>query len=584
MSAVLKVREAGTRYLDGLQPTVVQQFELLATARHGVSKLRELILALAISGKLVPQVISNESADLLLERIRGEKERLASNGARRRNMTSVPVEEQEGPYELPAGWRWTSLASIGLINPRTEAPDDATASFVQMSSIPVGYMESHAVEPRLWRDIKSGFVQFAEGDVGVAKITPCFENGKSTVFANLSNGIGAGTTELHVVRPLGGVVSKYVLVFLKSPAFLVEGEALMTGSAGQKRLPRSYFESRPFPLPPLAEQARIVARVDELMRLCDALESKGRLEAEQHARLLATLLGTLTESRSPEELAASWQRVAAHFDLLLDRREAVDALEQAVLLLAMRGLLAAQNPTDEPAAVCLQRIQNNRKSEKRPAVAGQAKPRTNAEDGGASYELPAGWEWARIGEISQSRLGKMLDKAKNRGQAYPYLRNTNVQWGRFDIDDIKLIRLEDQELREYRVQPEDLLVCEGGEPGRCAVWVDQSREMYFQKALHRVRPEGGISSRFLALCLEADARSGWLSQFFTGATIKHFVGKELDRYVVPLPPVAEQSRIVARVDQLRRLCTDLREKLTAVRAVQSRIAQALAQEAVQPRT
>ena len=111
----------------------------------------------------------------------------------------------------------------------------------------------------------------------------------------------------------------------------------MTGTAGQKRLPRAIFENRPFPLPPLTEQSRIVARVEELMRLCDALEAKGRLEAEQHARLLGALLGTLTDSATPEELAANWQRVADHFDLLLDRPEAVDALEQTILQLAVRG-------------------------------------------------------------------------------------------------------------------------------------------------------------------------------------------------------------------------------------------------------
>lgn len=125
-----------------------------------------------------------------------------------------------------------------------------------------------------WKEIKSGFTQFAEGDVGVAKITPCFENGKSTVFQNLSNGIGAGTTELHIVRPLGGIQRRYVLLFLKTPAFLKEGEAVMTGSTGQKRLPRSYFECKLFPLPPLPEQSRIVARVTALRQLCFELRQR----------------------------------------------------------------------------------------------------------------------------------------------------------------------------------------------------------------------------------------------------------------------------------------------------------------------
>ena len=160
-----------------------------------------------------------------------------------------------------SGGSGSSLAEIGLISPRNDASDDTAASFVQMSSIPVAFSDQHVTEPRPWGDIKSGFTHFAEGDVGVAKITHCFENGKSTVFQNLVNGIGSGTTELHIVRPLAGVVPRYVLLFLKSPDFLLHGERVMTESAGQKRLPRrlfrvaSHFHCHPSPNNPASSPA-----------------------------------------------------------------------------------------------------------------------------------------------------------------------------------------------------------------------------------------------------------------------------------------------------------------------------------------
>ena len=123
--------------------------------------------------------------------------------------------------------------------------------------------------------LKRGYTHFADGDIGLAKITPCFENSKAVVFSNLLNGIGAGTTELHIARPYGETLCpRYILLYLKTPKNLLAGKAKMTGTAGQKRLPKHFFSENPLPLPPLNEQHRIVSKVDELMALCNALKSK----------------------------------------------------------------------------------------------------------------------------------------------------------------------------------------------------------------------------------------------------------------------------------------------------------------------
>jgi hypothetical protein len=152
---------------------------------------------------------------------------------------------------------------------------------------------------------KKGYTHFAEGDVGLAKITPCFENGKSTVFRNLTGGIGAGTTELHIVRPIF-VDANYILIFLKSPHFIETGIPKMTGTAGQKRVPFEYFAYSPFPLPPLAEQHRIVAKVDELMALCDRLETSLAAADDIRRRLLdAGYSGrSLSADNRPKSLGA----------------------------------------------------------------------------------------------------------------------------------------------------------------------------------------------------------------------------------------------------------------------------------------
>jgi type I restriction enzyme S subunit len=194
------------------------------------------------------------------------------------------------------------------------------------------------------------------------------------------------------------------------------------------------------------------------------------------------------------------------------------------------------------------------------------------------YQVPQTWTWMCFAGVGEQRLGKMLDVAKNKGELKPYLRNTNVQWMRFELGDVKEMRIEEAEQTELRLKKGDLLICEGGEPGRCAIWNDQLPEMYFQKALHRVRPCGAILSEFLALHLQIDYQNDTLATYFTGATIKHLTGRSLDQYPVSIPPLAEQMRIVAKVDQLMALVDQLETQLTASSTTAEKLMEAIVAE------
>jgi type I restriction enzyme, S subunit len=261
----------------------------LTTRRDQVKSLRRTILNLAVRGKLVEQDPNDEPASDLLKRIAAETARLAKAKAIRNPKAVSRLKPEDLPFSLPRGWAWTQITELGVISPRNEADDDLDASFVPMPMIAAEYGVANRHEPRTWGGIKKGYTHFAEGDVGLAKITPCFENGKSTVFRGLTGGFGAGTTELHVVRPVF-VDADYILLFLKSPHFIETGIPRMTGTAGQKRVPTEYFMSSPFPLPPLDEQHRIVAKVDELMALCDRLEASLATADSTRQRLLEVLL------------------------------------------------------------------------------------------------------------------------------------------------------------------------------------------------------------------------------------------------------------------------------------------------------
>ena len=160
------------------------------------------------------------------------------------------------------------------------------------------------------------------------------------------------------------------------------------------------------------------------------------------------------------------------------------------------------------------------------------------------------WQCVSLSSFAESRLGKMLDQSKNAGQPTPYLRNINVRWFTFDLSDIQSIKISDNERCDLDIRYGDLLVCEGGEPGRCAVWRGPDSEYTFQKALHRIRPSPLLAADCLAYCIRNSADNGSLSELFTGTTIKHLTGRSLARYPVPLPSRKEQNEIIDQVENL----------------------------------
>lgn len=261
-------------------------------------------------------------------------------------------------------------------------------------SLPIAATSSTASFMR--GEIKKGYTHFAEGDVGLAKITPCFENGKSTVFRNLTGDFGSGTTELHILRPVL-VDPDYVVLFMKSPQFIESGILRMTGTAGQKRVSSEYFTSSPFPLPPLAEQHRIVAKVDELMALCDRLEEARKTREESRDKLTAASLARLTAlDTTPEDFPAHAAFALEALPALTTRADQIKTLRQTILNLAVRGRLVKQDPTDEPASNLLEKAKEDI------AEYGQAngvRPAKVDKIGDFPFDLPSGWAWTRLASI-----------------------------------------------------------------------------------------------------------------------------------------------------------------------------------------
>ena len=245
-------------------------------------KLKKSILQEAIQGRLVPQIAEEGTVQELFEQIKQEKARLVKEGKLKKSVLSdsnifrgddnkyweklgkeIHCIDDEIPFEIPASWQWVRIKDIFQINPKNVAEDNCISAFIPMQKICATYGSEFYYDEVQWKTIKTGYTHFADGDVAFAKITPCFQNRKSVIFIGLPNGIGAGTTELKVMRPYGETINRwYLLYFLKSPYFI--DEAQFKGTANQQRIITGYLENKLFPLPPKFEQDRIVQRIKQL--------------------------------------------------------------------------------------------------------------------------------------------------------------------------------------------------------------------------------------------------------------------------------------------------------------------------------
>ena len=431
------------------------------TTLHGIKKLRELILELAVRGLLVPQDPNDEPASVLLEKIAAEKEQLIKNN-KIKNQENLPeVTNQEALFSTPTGWRWTRLGNISEIAPRNILDDDVQVAFVPMPLVTTSYKGDHGQETRKWSDIKKGYTHFADGDIALAKITPCFENSKAAVFKHLSGGYGAGTTELHIARPIRGTVDPlFILLYLKAPMFLEVGKTKMTGSAGQKRVPKDFFAGNPLPLPPLAEQHRIVTKVDELMALCDQLEQQQENSISAHQNLVSTLLSALTNASEKGQFDAAWCRIAEHFDTLFTTEHSIDQLKQTVLQLAVMGKLVPQDPNDEPASVLLEKITTKKVKLIEEGRIKKQKPLPPINENEKPFDLPNGWIWCRLQDSIDVRDGTHDSPKDAIGKnTYPLITSKNFINGKIDFKNSRRISKEDHEEISKRsfVEAHDIL-------------------------------------------------------------------------------------------------------------------------------
>ncbi len=561
MSAELTAQEPSAKYLVNLQPPLVRHFDLIAQAPGGVARLRELILTLAVQGKLVPQDPSDEPASELLKKIRLEKDRLIAEGKIKRDKPLAEITDEESSIELPDSWTWVRFGDVSINRDGERIP--VSSSDRERRSKVYDYYGA------------SGVIDKIDGYLFDKTLLLIGEDGanlinRSTPIAFLAHGKYWVNNHAHVIDATNPQLLDYLALFINS----ISLRPYVTGTA-QPKMNQAKLNSIPVALPPLAEQSRIVTRVEELMQLCDALEAQGQLEAEQHARLVSTLFGSLLQTDTPEALADNWQRIATHFDLLLDRPEAVDALEQTILQLAVQGKLVPQDPSDEPASVLLQKIRIEKDRLIAEGKIKRDKSLTETADEAKPFELPTNWLWCKGRDLFNVIRGVTYQKTDARetpaDDHLPLLRANNIQ-AAINLDDLvyvpKHLVSDDQCLHRG-----DYLVClaSGSKKlvGKAAPFT-QEIDCSFGAFCGAIRPVSNMD--FLAIYLSSPLYRETVSAASAGIGINNLKGTSLLALDIPLPPLAEQSRIVTRVNELCALCADLRLRLTDIQNMQAKLA------------
>lgn len=555
---------------------LAEGFELMATAPDGVARLRELILSLAVRGRLVPQDAREESASVLQKKIRAEKDQLIAAGTLRRDKPSDSVSDEEKPFDLPAGWEWSRLPSV--THDWGQKVPDGDFTYIDVGSIDNvrGVVTSNAQVMTAENAPSRARKVVKQGTVIYSMVRPYLKNIAIVDTNYLPEPIAS--TAFAVMHPHVGMVNKYLFYCLRSQYFTDFVASKMVGVA-YPAINDSNFFLGVIPLPPTSEQTRIVAKVDELMRLCDELQTRGRLEAEQHAKLTSTLFDALAASESSHALAENWSRVAAHFDLLLDRPEAVDALEQTILRLAVRGLLVPQDPNDESASKILERL---RASAGLRARASRASEVTN-DAGNEAFQAPLGWEWVPFDLVVESLNGYAFKSEWFKSQGVRLVRNANVSHGHLDWEQVACVDTDTAaEFERFALEVGDIVlsldrpIISSGL--KCAEIKASDLPCLLLQRVAKLTPRAGSITRpFLQMWL--------VSPYFTDLLdpgrsngVPHISTKQIGAIRFALPPVAEQYRIVTRVQELRRLCADLRARLTERNNIQGCLAEALVEQ------
>jgi type I restriction enzyme S subunit len=556
--------------------TFFKHFDLLAEAPNGVQKLRELILDLAVRGKLVPQDKNDEPAAVLLERIKIEKERLVKEGKIKNQKTVSPAKLQKLVYQIPPNWKWCNFSDVIFSQ---EGPGIRNWQFksdgiklLNVKNIVKGELildnsDKYISEEEFEQKYKHFLIE--EGDLLFASSGNSW--GKTAFFKDPGYKVIVNTSTIRMKFIDRECHNKFLRYFLESNVF--KNQMIIQLSGMQPNFGSSHLMKVLIPLPPLNEQKRIVTKVDELMKLCDELEARQKKKRETRILINNAALNKLLTAETPETFTKNWQRISDNFDILYSAPENIGKLRQAILQLAVMGKLVPQNANDEPAAVLLERIKKEKERLVKEGKVKKEKSLPAIKDDKIPFDLPIGWEWVRLENVCE--LITKGSSPKWQGVNYVeleqdngilFITSENVRNYSIDLTNPKYVekKFNQIEPRSILSKNDILMNIVGASIGRSAIYnTDEIANINQAVCLIRI-----IGQDYLL-------NLNYLLHFFNSPICISFMfDKQVDnaranlsmgnisKFPIPIPPLNEQKRIVTKVDKLMKLCDELETKLT----------------------
>lgn len=461
------------------------------------------ILHLAFSGKLTIQIEEEGTAQDILNFISEKK-----------SIVSV----EEGPYTIPDSWAWVRLKDLYKINPKVIADNDTAAAFIPMERISGGFDKAFTFEIQKWEKASKNHTKFKDGDVAFAKITPCFENRKSFIAHDLPNGIGGGTTELIILRQKE-MLPQYTYYLVLDQRFITTGTASYKGVVGQQRVQSDVIKDYLVPVAPYSEQKRIVEKIEQVFSVLDTIDE---LQA-QYADNLTALKSKL-----------------------------VDA--------AIQGKLTEQLPEDGTAEELYEQIQEEKQKLIKEGKIKKQKPHSEISDEENPFDIPTNWKWVRMDEITAKVTSGSTPKGGKKSNAYisdgfPFFREQNIYNDGIHTDGMVYISedLLETRLNSTVIAKDILLNITGGSIGRCALIPDDFDRGSINQhilILRMVKPE----IRFYIHKLMC---SSYVQNYIKNKAVGDkdgFSGGRCKQMLIPFPPLAEQNRIVQKLDDILPMC------------------------------
>lgn len=552
------------------------EFGHIANAPNGIARLREMVLVLAMQGRLLPQA-EGESASSLMESIAKEKLSLIASRTIRPPKSLPDVAGEDRPHAIPDTWSWIRFGDIAIHNSGKTLDSIRNSGhprdYITTSNLYWGRFELNSVKQMLIRDEELEKCTARKGDLLICEGG---EAGRAAVWT--SDDEVCFQNHVHRARFFGGVNPFFAYRYFEKLSATGEINAHRKG-IGISNMSSKSLAMIPFPLPPLEEQSRIVAKVDELMALCDKLETQQQARRKLQNALRQSTLQAVASATSPHELQTTWVRLADNFGRLFHAPADVDDVVAELKNLAVRGLLTEASVTspDLPAikADC---------SQLRAQYIADGLMRRQKLVGMAECEeiYPDHWAVTAFDEVAVV-IGGVTKGRDLRGKQVivcPYLAVANVQRGHFKLEGLKSIGIAADELAKYQVHEGDLLITEGGDwdkVGRTAIWRGDVANCLHQNHVFKARVP---SKQLLNEWVELVFNSGVGRNYFAGASkqttnLASINMTQLRSFALPIPPLVEQQRILSALSKLTAHCNDWRRQLERKQALSALLATAV---------